>query len=171
MGNTIPKIERPRLRLKTRPPEHAINAVALLALAVTIGMVMLAWPALPNRVAHHFDFAGNPDAWGGRWVLIFLPAISVAMFVLLTFVARSPHRFNYAWAITEQNAERQYRIALSMLLMLKAEIAMVFGYMTWAIIRSARDNSASLGRGFLPLVVGAVFMTLVVHLVAAHRAR
>ena len=163
--------ERPQLRLKLRPLERLIDAVALLAVASTIGMVMIAWPGLPDRIAHHFDFAGNPDAWGSRGVLAFLPAISAAMYALLTFVSRSPHRFNYAWAITEQNAERQYRIGRSMLLTLKAEVAILFAYMTWIMIRTASDNSESLGRAFIPIVVGSVLLTITTHLAAAFRAR
>jgi uncharacterized membrane protein len=159
------------MRFKMRPSEHAINVVASFGVAATIAMVILAWRTLPDRIAHHFDFAGSPDAWGGPSVLLLLPAISVAMYAMLTFVAHSPHRFNYPWPITEQNAERQYRITLSMLLMLKAEIAIMFCYITWVIIRSANDNNASLGRAFLPFVVAAVFLTLLVHLAAAYRAR
>ena len=163
--------QRPRLRLKARLLERVIDAVALIAIALTIGVVVWKWPSLPNRIAHHFDFAGKPDAWGGRWVLLFLPAVSIAMYILLTAVSRVPHRFNYAWEINEQNAERQYRIARSMLSMLKAEIAIMFFFITWAMIRSAQENSASLGKGFLPLVIGAICVTAMVHLVLAYRAR
>lgn len=171
MKNAAAKFERPRLQLKRRPVELAIDVVALLVIAFNIVMVIRAWPTLPDRIAHHFDFAGNPDSWGGKWILIFLPAVSIILYAILTGVSRIPHRFNYLWEITPQNAERQYRIALSMLLMLKAEVATMFCYLTWVMIRSASENFATLGRLFLPVVVGAIFLTIVIHLVAASRAR
>ena len=39
---------------------------ALLALAVTIGISIVAWGALPEVVPTHWGLSGRPDAWGSR---------------------------------------------------------------------------------------------------------
>lgn len=170
MLQSNPTSDRPRFTLKRGPFELAIEAICVLVLVGTAGLIAMSWPTLPASIPHHFDFAGNADAWGARWVVLLLPAISLAIYLMLTWVARHPHRFNYPWPITIDNAASQYRIAQSMILMLKAETMILFGYLTWSVIRSAASPSATgLGWLFLPFVVGAVFATIAIHLVAAAR--
>ncbi len=159
------------MRLKKRPVDYAVEAVAILAIVATTSIIARSWGELPDLIPRHFDFAGNPDAWGRKSTLLFLPAVSMGLYIMLTVVSRAPHRFNYPWEITEQNAERQYRIALSMIQMLKAEVMMLFCYITWATIRSANLANMGLGSLFLPLVLGIVFTTIFIHVLAAARAR
>jgi uncharacterized membrane protein len=163
--------DRPRLNIERGPVDVIVEALSLLALAATVGLVAFHWSALPDRIPHHFDLAGRPDAWGGKWILLLLPAMSLILYTALTGVGRYPHRFNYVWPITPQNAAGQYRIAISMLAMLKVLIAILFAYVTWMTIRTATGESAGIGRMFLPLFLGAIFVTVFAHLVAAHRAR
>lgn len=171
VATNMTSTDRPQLKLNRRAADIAIEIVSLVAIAINIGLVLFNWSSLPDRIPHHFDFAGKPDAWGGKWVLLLLPAISFVMYAALTGVSRIPHRFNYIWQITQANAESQYRIALSMLSILKALVMTMFAYMTWATIRSAGGDSAGLGRLFLPVVLGSLLLTIVVHILASYRAR
>jgi uncharacterized membrane protein len=62
---------------------------ALLALAVTIGISIVAWGALPEVVPTHWGLSGRPDAWGSRATLvIFGPVLAVAIYALLWFLPR-----------------------------------------------------------------------------------
>ena len=158
--------QRPRLDLSRSPIEIIIEAIAFLGLIGTIVLIAVWWGNLPDRIPHHFDFAGQPDAWGGKWVLVIMAAIPVVLYGMLSAFGRIPHRFNYLWPITDENAPRQYRIALSLLLILKTEVVYLFGFLTLMII-----ECRGLGRGFLPVVIAMLLVTIACHLVAAFRAR
>jgi uncharacterized membrane protein len=50
--------------------------IQLIALAVAIGMSLLAWPFLPGAVPIHWGISGRPDAWGSPlFVLLMTPAV------------------------------------------------------------------------------------------------
>ena len=168
ISGTTPSVtySLPVLRLEKRGPEIVIEAIAVLGLVMTVVLLIVSWSSTPEIIPHHFDFAGKPDSWGCRWVLVIMPIFSIALYVFLSAVSRFPHRFNYPWPITSANAERQYRIALSLMLVLKTEIVYLFGFITLNMMRSQ-----GLGPGFLPIVVATLLGTILVHLVVAHRAR
>jgi hypothetical protein len=44
-------------------PRHAIFVLPLVIFAV---QTMVHYPALPERIASHFDFAGNPNGWSSK---------------------------------------------------------------------------------------------------------
>ncbi|MBA3974819.1 MAG: hypothetical protein C0504_11455 [Candidatus Solibacter sp.] len=57
-----------------------LEAVGLLGL---IGLVLLAamnYARLPGTVPHHFGITGRPDRHGGRWILLLMCAIALAMY-------------------------------------------------------------------------------------------
>ncbi len=75
-----------------------LEAIGLLALAV---MGWSTWNALygpsplPERVATHFDAAGNANAWGSPGGLVFFAAFAFALYLVLSLVSRFPGAFNY----------------------------------------------------------------------------
>lgn len=162
---------RPKLQFQRTLVHTLLDAAGIAALILTVVLVAASWRGLPDRVPHHFDFSGQPDVWGGKWVLLLLPAFSLVLYVFLGFIRAMPHRFNYLWPITEQNAERQYRIAMSMLTLLRLEVVLLFGYLNWVMIQCARGGVASLGSLFAPIIVVVLLVTIVAHIVAAGRAR
>ncbi len=163
--------DRPVLRVPRSPLDYVAEVIALAGVVGCIVSVVGSWNALPEKIPHHFGFSGEPDAWGGKWVLVFLPAVAFVMYIGLTVLSRIPHRFNYWWAINEQNAAKQYRVAVSMVGWLKAEVVWMFAFITWTTIRVAMGKSEGLGAAFLPVVLGVVFGTVAVHLVLAYRRR
>ncbi len=161
---------KPVLRLHRTGIEWILDIIALGGTLLCVLIVPMTWSTLPERIPIHFNLSGQPDGWGSRGTLILLPALLVVINVGLTLLARIPHRFNYLWPVTPDNAEQQYRIARSLLAMVKIEISGLFGYLTWMTVRTARGDSAGLTGMLLPTVLFVVFLTVFVHLLAAKRA-
>lgn len=90
---------------------------------------------------------------------------------MLTIVSRYPHKFNYLWPITAQNAAEQYRLARSLLAWLKVEMIALFGFLEWVTIRTALKQGEGLGFLFLPVVLGLIFGTLGIYFYFAYRNR
>lgn len=162
---------RPKLEMPRTPVELVLDAAGFLALLLSLFLVIRAWGELPERIPHHFDILGKPDAWGGRWTLLLFPGMSLVLFVFLGAIRHIPERFNYLWPITEQNAARQYRIAISLITVLRVEVVVMFLYLTWCVIESARNKDLGIGPAFLPILIGGLLVTIGGHLLVASRAQ
>ncbi len=143
------------------------------------GVLLIVWmtaaalygpQGLPARIAIHFDAAGNPNGWGSRGALLALPIAAVLLYILMTVVARYPSAFNYPVRVTPQNRPRLEALALEMIAWLKAEIVWLFVWVQHVTIELARQGRGSLSPFFMPLVLTAVFGTVIGYVIAMRRA-
>jgi uncharacterized membrane protein len=76
---------------------HLLNAILLAAL---VGLSVLVYPDLPDRIPLHFGADGTPDRWGDRTILswLMLPLIgaltAVVMYATAHYIPRRPQSFN-----------------------------------------------------------------------------
>lgn len=150
--------------------ELACEVIAGAALLFAWAVALLAWSDLPQRIPMHFDFSGQPDAWGSKGMLVVLPIILLVLYALLTLLARVPHVYNYPVAITPENARTQYRLARSLITEMKAVTSLALAYLTWGVIAVARGAREDLGEWFLLALLLALAVRMVRYLIAAHRA-
>ena len=54
------------------------------------------WNQLPEIVPTHFGISGQPDAYGSKWTLLILSAVSIGIYFLLRFIPRLDPRLNQA---------------------------------------------------------------------------
>jgi uncharacterized membrane protein len=135
--------------------------LAALALLAWITLRALRGPArLPARIPTHFDLAGHPDAWGSPAMLLLLPAVAAAVYLLISVVARLPGAFNYPVRVTAQNRPRLEALALAMITWLKAELACLFAAIQWFSIQAARDPRRGLPANIMPAILVVVFATI-----------
>lgn len=75
-----------------RVPDRAFFILSGLVIALTVGMLVYAYPYLPERIPTHFGFSGAPDAWNAKsiWVVFFPAMIQVLLTVGLSLVYRHP---------------------------------------------------------------------------------
>lgn len=156
---------------RPRPTGHARLAAGLHGLALVILLAGLVWLArsfgdLPDRVAVHFGFSGEPDRWGPRGVLLIVPGLGLVVWTLLALVGRIPHRFNYPWPITPANAQRQYRLAECMLGAVNVLCSAALALVTIGSIEVGLGRAARLDP--LPMLLwGALLFTTVISYLAA----
>ena len=162
---------RPRLAVPRRPLGTVVEVAALIGVLLCVLIVALSWSTLPETIPRHFDLSGEPDAWIGKGMLLFMPLLVAVVYAGLTVTGRHPHWFNYPVPITEQNAPAQYRIAVSLLRWIKLEIVYVFAIDVWITVRAATEQDVGQRLVLLLLIIACVVVTVVIHLVAALRAR
>lgn len=148
-----------------------MELISVGGIVLIIGMLNLAWSSLPALVPTHFGPSGHADAWGDKRSILILPAMSVILYLMLTVTSRYPHKFNYLWPITAQNAREQYRLARLLLAWLKAEMIILFTFLTWATIRVAWGQAEGLGVVFLPIVLVVMFGTIGIYFYYAYMKR
>lgn len=166
-GNT----HRPVLDLPRSGFDLATDAVGLLGVIVSIVAPMAYWSRLPETIPTHFNFAGEVDGTGPRAMIALFPAIALIMFVGFTILSRFPHVFNYLVAITESNAEAQYRNAQMLLAILKSIIAWLFCGITWQTIQISRGAAARDFGWFILVMIGLITAAIIVFVVRSLRFR
>ena len=167
MSKTTP---RPVIKIELSPNERTLEFAAVVGIALSLYVVAVYWARLPHIVPMHFGFNGKPDGWGPKWSILILPGVAIFMYALLSILSRYPHKWNYSVPITTENAERQYRIALSLIRWIKTGIIWLALYAEWTTIRVALGRQNTIGLGiyaFLAVIMGSV----VLHLIWAYKAR
>ena len=108
-------------------------------------LVLYYWPALPERVPSHFGASGRPDAWSGRNFVLFPAIVPTVLYLGLTVLSFFPRIYNYPVPITPENAARQYGLARSLVIVLKALLAWTFAAIVWKSLQTAVGQAEGLG--------------------------
>jgi uncharacterized membrane protein len=138
---------RPKINIPLTRFDWALEAIAFLIWLGGLLFLVLNFETTPDQIPTHYDHTGTATTSGSKNSLWLLVAISTSLYVLLTIAARFPHTFNYPVEITPQNAERQYSLAVRMMLILKLVVLKIFVYahLTSMLARQ-------LGGWFLPVL-------------------
>lgn len=163
--------EQPRLALDRDPADRVLDGCGIAALVLLVGGTLWLWPSLPERIPLHFGLDGQANGWGGRGMLFLLPALGVGLFGLLTVLARVPHLYNYPFAITPENAPRQYRLARRLILAVRFWAVTLLAVLVGEISQVALDPAARLRWWSLPAMLAGLAFLLGWYFVAAWRGR
>ncbi len=148
--------KQPLLPMKKSFFEKAFDCIALLLFGVSIVYLITIWSSIPSEVPIHYNFAGEPDGWGGKWTLSILPVIGLAMWIGLYFIEKYPHTHNYI-GLTEENKERLYKNSQLLVNVMRNEIMIFIAYMTVETVRIARGHEMVLGAWQMPLFLVILF--------------
>ena len=157
-------------RIPSSRREVVVEIIAALGIVSSVTAIVQAWSALPNLIPIHFGLFGKPDFWLSKGSIIVLPFINFVLNAWLTLSSAHPRGFRYPWPVTDQNLMRQYRIARSLLLWMKVEIAWLVAFVVWQIIRVALRETERLNITFFLAMLFIVLGTVGWHLYQAARA-
>ena len=157
---------RPRRTYRTRWPIHVLRGVPFaLWLVVTI-VTLRRYPELPDTIAIHFSASGELDGFGPRASVLALLAIWWLLLGSLFWLSRRPRLLNYPVAVTPGNAQRLYRQAETMLVVLMLALA-VIGTGVVTLLLSA---GSSVGPILLAVGLGLTLLAVVGSLVSMFRS-
>ncbi len=144
---------RPQLDLLPTATDRWLDGLGFASLIALIALPAYWYNALPEQIPKHFNLNGEADAWGAKSGIWILPAIGTVLFALLTYLNRKPHTFNYMTTITPDNAEHQYRNAMTMIRVLRLLILLLFLYLVWGTVGIGLGRQSGLGEPFSLLMV------------------
>lgn len=162
---------RPILNIPYSGLEITIESISILGLLFAIVVMATNWSILPSRIPLHFGLDGQPDGWGSKNTLVVLPILCFFLYAGLTVLQRYPHIYNYPFALTPLNVERQYHIARTMVGLVKLELVWSFALIEWQTIRVALGKIQSPGVWLLLSIMMLPLLTLGVGIFIAYRAR
>ena len=147
-----------------------VVALLLLLFLFAVTAYAVAGPdPLPAKIPTHFNAAGQPDAWGTPAMLWMLPAIAAVVYLLMSLAARNPAAFHFPMRVRPPARRRLEAIALAMISWIKVEVVCLMAWIQYETVAFARRGQGTLAPMFLPIVLGAVFATIAVHIGAMRR--
>ncbi len=165
------KPKRPVLKLPMSKVEWALEVMTLLVICFTVGVVAFYWSSLPEQITVHFDLVGKPDREGPKSTLLFLTAIALFDYVLMTVIARFPQTFNYLRPITEKNAGSQYLLARKFLSVMKLEVTGILFFAIWSCIQVSVGAADSIDASSLITLAIVMVVSIVIYMVRSSKAR
>lgn len=152
--------KRPQIHIEKTSMDKFIIIVGVLGVILTWIYLGIMWNSLPDIIPTHFGIDGEPNDFGNKLSLIFLPVIHSVIYILIYILAKFPHKFNYIVEITKENAEKQYRNASRLMYVLSTEISILFLYINWGSIQTSLNKVSGLGGIFIFLLDLIIFGTL-----------
>jgi uncharacterized membrane protein len=150
----------PKIKLKSTGIDWALDSIGIVGIILMIVYVIMCYNDLPNTIPKHYTATGQADGFGGRSILLVLPALTIVIFLILTVSLKFPHLFNYPFAVTDENAERQYKNLTLMVRILKTLMVGIFLFLTYATIQNGLGNKDGLGTWFTALALFSVLGTV-----------
>ena len=127
---------------------------------------------LPEIIPSHFNVEGKIDGYSSKstlWILVGINfLINVGSFALSKF----PHKFNYLVKITEENARRQYTLAIHILFISALLTTFLLSFINYEIIKISLENSdGDIGTSLLPiiLIVTAIYVATTTYLILKNK--
>jgi uncharacterized membrane protein len=165
------KTVRPKIKISRTTTDWFIDFVAFAFLVILIALPLINYGSLPESIPVHFNASGQPDDYGGRNTLLFLPAVGIFMYILMTVIEQFPQIYNYPVEITEENAESQYRNAVRLIRVLKTVVLLIFSFISFKTIETATGKASGLGKSFLPVFLLLTFGVVIFYIVKSVNSR
>ncbi|WP_199246439.1 DUF1648 domain-containing protein [[Phormidium] sp. ETS-05] len=163
--------DRPVIIIGKSAVAMVLELAAVAATVANIGMVLWFWAQLPPTIPIHFGIGGYADLFGPKITILILPAVAVFSYILMTLVSRHPHTWNYPVPITPENAERQYKIGMQVLLWMKTQMLWMLVFVVWQMIWVAVGKATTVNVAAIFALLGVVLGTSWYHLRQAKLAR
>ena len=74
------------MKLRRRWYDWLLFGLALAVLLAATVYVFVVWKRLPERIPSHYNAMGQPDAYGPRSGILFLPTVAWFLFILISAV-------------------------------------------------------------------------------------
>lgn len=163
--------KRPIIKIPLSNLEKVLILISTVIIVTNWGLFIGMYSSLPEQIPSHFNFSGVPDKWSGRGSLVLPIIISTIIYISLTLLSRIPQYFNYTVKITEENAEKQYRNARLMILIMNLEILVYMLYTDIGSIFVALGKSSTLSLVSLPIFLVVLFGSMIYFIRRMHKLK
>ncbi|MEM9849084.1 MAG: DUF1648 domain-containing protein [Bacteroidota bacterium] len=144
---------RPKLELERSETERLFDALTIGGLVLLVALPLLHYGSLPETVPSHFGPDGQADGWSKKIVVWIIPAIGILLAVLMFYLTKIPHLYNYMQEITPENAAQQYQRGRTLIRFFNVFDTFIFVGITWIIIKAAKDEIGAWQAWIAPIII------------------
>lgn len=164
-------MKRSPIDIRPTTSDTLLHGLAWLALAGLWGSVLYTFSGLPEMIPAHYNSLGQVNRYDNRSTVFIMVGIATLLFGGIALLERYPHVLNYPTPITEENAERQYRLAIRLLRIARLGISLLFAFLYYKTYRVATEQTAGLGPWFLPAGILGSTLVLLIFLYSSRKAQ
>lgn len=162
---------RSDLTLKFVKLSHLSVPAGYILLFLVIFIPTYFYGKLPEKIPYHFDLAGQPDAYGSKVTILFLPVIAVILFVMMSLIPKLNFNYNYPVTINEDNREIQKLLSESLLKIMKSTLLIVFLLIEIQVIQSVYEYKIFLSQYGIILYLVIIFTPIIIYLIVSGREK
>ncbi|MEN0664937.1 DUF1648 domain-containing protein [Caldifermentibacillus hisashii] len=163
--------QRPKIRIPKTKSEWVWDVIGYTAYIGSIVFLLTIWNRLPDQVPAHFNLAGEVDRWGSKWELIILPIIGGITLIIMQFLEKHPEVHNYPSRLNESNAPQFYLLSRKMLNQVKNMCSLIFTAIILESVTIALKWGKGFGVWFLPVLIIAAFIPLIIGLIQQRKIK
>lgn len=163
--------QRPKIRISKTKSEWVWDVIGYTCYIGSIVFLLTIWNRLPNQVPAHFNLAGEVDRWGSKWELIILPIIGGITLIIMQFLEKHPEVHNYPSRLNESNAPQFYLLSRKMLNQVKNMCSLIFTAIILESVTIALKWGKGFGVWFLPVLIIAAFIPLMIGLIQQRKIK
>lgn len=152
---------RPRIKLILSPLDKTLERLGIFFLVTLWVITLYVYWKMPQTIPTHFNAAGQPDSFGNKGTLFFLPVLGSLIFAGITALNKHPHIFNYLTPITEHNAAQQYAIATRAIRFIKLVVLIIVIAIVGYTYRSTNGTVGEFGKWLLPIILALVLLPVI----------
>ena len=161
-------MERPRLAIPLDGVDRILN-LSCIALIIFQGVVSIYYyTILPETIPIHFNMNGEPNGYGSKVGILFLPVFSLVVFLALSKLNQYPHTFNYPVSVTVDNAKRQYSLAQKLMRWTNLSLILISLLVLVFIVYSAEIGVAPSSVLLIVVITALALLPAVVYLYLAY---
>ena len=153
-------MHRPKLNINLTKVDYLVEIIGFIGIFCLFFLPTYYYNDLPDRIPMHFNVLGEADSYGNKLMIWLVPIITLLLYIGMTILNKHPHFFNYPTQVTNENAERFYKIATKSIRFLKVLIVVLLFYLNFRIIKIGLDEQAGIGYLFFP-----IFFILIIGLI------
>ncbi len=146
----------------TDKKDRVVEIAALTVLIAQWVYVACRYGDLPAELPLHFDFEREGSPFDPRWHIWILPCVSAAVYALLSWVQRYPHRFFYPVKVTDRNRNILYGLAVRTFRIEKLLLVVLYAYAGYNEVSAACSEMLMSVRPLHVLGAAAVLIPLAV---------
>lgn len=161
---------RPKISLEMNLTDQMVEAFGWILLIGLWIFTTYVFIDLPEQIPIHFDILGEPDDYGEKYNLLLLPILGTILQIGLSVLIRFPHLFNYPMNITEENATRQYTLAIRLIRYMKISILLIFLLIVFETYKGFGGDEVKLGIWSIFIILFLVFIPIVFYLLKSTKS-
>ncbi len=163
---------RPIIKIEPNRFDKNLNYFSWLTFFFLWAYSFFEYSRLPEIIPIHFDISMKPDDYGSKSTILILPAIISIVFAPLHLIKKIPHYFNYVTiSVTQENAEKLYRIAIKMISVLCFSILLIGIFLQYITIDSVLKGSFEMPYLIPVIILFMIFAPVIYFIIKMYRIK
>jgi uncharacterized membrane protein len=162
---------KPNIQIKLSKFDKTLESLSKIVLVIMFCLAVFVYSKSPDIIPSHFNASGKPDGFSNKFMIFILPLIGSVIYFGMNQVVKFPNLFNYALPITEENAGRQYELAIRMIRFLQLAMLIIFTVIILMTYLTTIGMTNGLGIWFLPFALFIGMVPVIITLIQSFKTK